>query len=99
MEIVMNIDENVFTRLFDNGIEDYEMSPEDISAIATAIRSGTSLPKGHGDLIDKNELLDNSYEINSMFCLYDEVVNVDDIKSASIIIAADKGSEENEDSD
>lgn len=92
MQIVIDIDENVFTRLFDNGIEDYEMSPEDISAMATAIRSGKTLPKGHGDLIDRNELLDNSYKINSIYCLYDVVVNVDDIKDAPTIIEAE-GSE------
>lgn len=55
MKIVIDIDENVFTRLFDNGIEDYEISPEDISAMATAIRSGTPLPKGHGRLIEADK--------------------------------------------
>lgn len=54
------------------------------------INQGTPLPEGHGDLIDRNYLLDCSYEIDSRYCEYDEVVNVTDIKAASTIIAADK---------
>lgn len=86
MKIVIKIDENVFTRLFDNGTEDYAIVNDDLFAIAKAIRNGTPLPKGHGDLIDRNELLDESYQIDSMYCEYDEVVNVDDIKDAPTII-------------
>ena len=55
-------------------------------AIADAIRNGILLPEHHGDLIDRNELLDESYQIDSMYCEYDEVVNVDDIKDAPTII-------------
>ena len=56
MQIVIDIDENIFTRLFDNGVEDYEISNDDLSAIAKSIRKGILLPKGHSDLIDRNEL-------------------------------------------
>ena len=52
MQIVIDIDENVFTRLFDNGIEDYEIVNDDLFAVAKSIRKGTPLPKGHGRLID-----------------------------------------------
>ena len=52
MQIVIDIDENVFTRLFDNGIEDYSIVNDDLFAIAKTIRKGTPLPKGHGRLID-----------------------------------------------
>lgn len=54
MQILIDIDENVFTRLFDNGIEDYEMANDDLSAMA--IRRGAPLPKGHGRLIDADKL-------------------------------------------
>lgn len=57
MQIVINIDENVFTRLFDNGTEDYEIVNDDLFVIAKSIRKGTPLPKGHGKLIDVSELL------------------------------------------
>lgn len=60
-----------------------------------AIRNGTPLPKNHGDLIDRNELLDCSYEIDSMFCLYDLVVSVDDVKDAPTIIEEVKADEQN----
>lgn len=58
MEIVIDIDENVFTRLFDNGTEDYEIVNDDLFAIAKSIRKGTPLPKKHGRLIDGDKVLD-----------------------------------------
>ena len=56
-----------------------------------AILNGTPLPKGHGDLIDRNDLLKWSYKIDSKYYMYDEVVDVDDIKNAPAIIEADGG--------
>ncbi len=56
MQIVIDIDENVFTRLFDNGTEDYAIVNDDLFEIAKSIRKGTPLPKGHGRLIDADEL-------------------------------------------
>ena len=61
MEIVIDIDENVFTRLFDNGTEDYEIVNDDLFAIAKSIRNGTPLPKGHGRIIDESK-------INTIYC-------------------------------
>lgn len=55
-------------------------------SVLDAIKNCTPLPEHHGDLIDRNELLDESYQIDSMYCEYDEVVNVDDIKDAPTII-------------
>lgn len=82
MKIVIDIPEKVYNALthteFDANLVVDEMRK--------AIKNGKPLPKGHGDLIDRNELLDNSYEINSIYCLYDVVVNVDDIKDAPTII-------------
>ena len=45
MQIVIEIDENVFTRLFDNGTEDYEIVNDDLFAIAKSIRKGVSISK------------------------------------------------------
>ena len=59
MQIVIDIDEDVFTRLFDNGTEDDEIMNDDLFAIANSIRSGTPLPEHHGDLIDRNEFIKN----------------------------------------
>lgn len=57
MEIVIDIDENVYTRLFDNGIQDNEIAIDDICEMARALRRGKSLPKGHGRLIDADALI------------------------------------------
>jgi len=53
MQIVIDIDENVFTRLFDNGTDFYDT--DDILAMAKSIRKGTILPKGHEKLIILSE--------------------------------------------
>lgn len=63
MKIVIDIDENVFTRLFDNGIEDYAIINDDLFAIAKSIRNCTPLPKGYGDLVDRNAINERFYGI------------------------------------
>lgn len=105
MEIVIKIDENVFTRLFDNGTEDYEIANDDLFAIAKAIRKGTPLPEHHG-LIDRLELSDHiknrliQTAMNNMETIlpYSEVCTdiVDNridtwIDEVKTIIEADKG--------
>ena len=67
MQIVIDIDENVFTRLFDNGIEDYAIVNDDLFAIAKSIRNGIPLPKGHGDLIDRDALINSNVMIRNVF--------------------------------
>ena len=57
MKIVIDINEDVFTRLFDNGTEDYAIVNDDLFAITKAIRNGTPLPRGHGNLIDYDDLI------------------------------------------
>jgi hypothetical protein len=41
MRVVVDIDDNLYTRLFDNGVEDYELTKNDLSIMAKAIRKGT----------------------------------------------------------
>lgn len=43
MKLVIDIDENVFTRLFDNSGEDYGIRNDDIFDMARSIRNGTPL--------------------------------------------------------
>ena len=52
MQIVANIDDNLYTRLFDNG----DIDAVDMQKGCAAIRKGTPLPKGHGRLIDADAL-------------------------------------------
>ena len=43
MQIVIDIDDNLYTRLFDNGVDNYD----DAVDMAKAIRKGTPLPKNY----------------------------------------------------
>lgn len=52
MQIVIDIDDNLYTRLFDNGDE----YVADMRRACVAIRKGAVLPKGHGRLIDADAL-------------------------------------------
>lgn len=52
MRLVVEIDDNLYTRLFDNGDE----YVADMRRACVAIRKGKPLPKGHGDLKDCNNL-------------------------------------------
>ena len=62
MKIVIDIPEDVYTRLFDNGIQDNEIAVDDVCEMARALRLGIPLPKGHGRLIDADKLeLDDGY--------------------------------------
>ena len=43
MKIVIDIPEDVYTRLFDNGIQDNEIAVDDVCEMARALRLGTPL--------------------------------------------------------
>lgn len=94
MQIVIDIDENVFTRLFGNGIEDYAIVNDDLFVIAKSIRKGTPLPKGHGDLIDRDDLLADSYPIDDWSGNEVNIVDVMSVKMADAIIEADRSENE-----
>lgn len=87
MEIVINIPEKLYYK-----IKSFNVTVSDNIPMASVINDGIPLPKGHGDLIDRNKLLDWSYAIISSNFTYklNEVVDVDDIKDAPTIIKADK---------
>ena len=67
MKIVIDIDENVFTRLFDNGIQDNEIAVDDVCEMARALRLGKPLPEHHGRIIDESK-------INKVFYNTEEVI-------------------------
>lgn len=64
----------------------YDIPNEIKSKIVDAIENGTPLPKGHGDLIDRQALIDNG--IGKGFCNW-----YDEIKYANPVIEADKENE------
>ena len=43
MKLIIDIDEDVYTRLFDNGIQDNEIAVDDVCEMARALRLGTPL--------------------------------------------------------
>ncbi len=53
MEIVININENIYHR-FVNGFA----NEDDAYLIEQLFKTGKVLPKGHGELIDKNIVID-----------------------------------------
>lgn len=53
MKIVIDIDDNLYTRLFDNG----ETDAVDMLKACIAIRKGDVLPKGHDALLDAGQLM------------------------------------------
>ena len=55
MKLVIDISEDVYTRLFDNGIQDNEIAVDDICEMARAIRKGTSLDKVLDKIMDEIE--------------------------------------------
>ena len=85
MQIVANIDDNLYTRLFDNG----DIDAVDMQKACVAIRKGTPLPKGHGRLIDVSDIEWAKHREERNYIDY-EVIDWDDIANAPTIIEADK---------
>lgn len=73
MQIVIDIDENVYTRLFDNGGDD----ESDIAKVCTAVRGGTPLPEHHGRLIDTDNiaLIDEEFYVPSDYYVAKSAIN------------------------
>jgi hypothetical protein len=97
MKLIIDISEDVYTRLFDNGIQDNEIATDDICEMARSLRQGTPLPKGHGDLIDRNDLLkhyDNTTYHNGIEERKIHFVQIGYVNDAPTIIEADKAESE-----
>ena len=73
MKLIIDIHEDVYTRLFDNG---RPMDFADGIVMDRAIRNGTPLPKGHGQLKDADEL----YSIFKKNC---DAYNIDNLSFIS----------------
>lgn len=92
MKILIDIDDNLYTRLFDNGIDDYDNAAN----MAKAIRKGIVLPKDHGKIIDLGKIdKDRIEQDNPVIYLtvngeYIEAVSLDYLNSLQAIIEADK---------
>lgn len=86
MEIVINIPEKVYSYV-NTQWRDIPKNDSPISIMCNAVIDGTPLPKGHGDLVDRNDLLEYT-DINKS--AYVPIINRYEIITAPTIIKADE---------
>lgn len=102
MQIVIDITEKDYEKIRETSFVEnteimFKQSSEDrkgtmmLFRVIDAIKNGTPLPKGHGRLIDADELKEHKYHDNHR---YENAVAVAYIDWAPTIIEADKESEE-----
>lgn len=92
MKVVIDVREDFFQQLCDE-VENASNAGVQIGVLEYVISNGTPLPKGHGDLVDRDKVIDllNEEEYN----YYTELDKVcDTVYEAPTIIEADKEGEE-----
>lgn len=87
MQVVIDIDDNLYTRLFDNG----KIDAVDMLNACVAIRKGTTLPKGHGRLIILSEDAIKGEQMPLSFSCQNWISEVGLSNATVTIIEADKG--------
>ena len=86
MKIVIDIPNSLYANL--QKIQNGSIASK---RLLDCVRNGTQLPKGHGALIDAEELLKHQYLIDDSATLSArDVVEVYDIEDAPTIVEADK---------
>lgn len=102
MQIVIDIDGDVYTRLFDNGIQDNEIATDDICEMARSLRRGTPLPIEHRGIVDlksvqwafDDAILEEALRTGQVRATHDEIARI--LKTVPTIINADKTESEEE---
>ena len=61
MQIVINIDDNFYKRAMVYKGEQFPDNDDLLSALITAVNNGVPLPKGHGRLVDADEILNHAH--------------------------------------
>ena len=89
MQVVINIDEEVYKRVLPYKDVPVISNPaDDISELIHAIVNSTPLPKGHGRLVDADEIDNNIYDLTrSMDLNYGQISEV--VDTAPTIIEKD----------
>ena len=91
MQVVINIPTELYERLMESNADDFDGFIE--GELVDFIQNGTPLPKVHGDLIDKNELI-KMYEKDCGRRIYADNFIFDLENNTTTIIEADKEKEE-----
>ena len=97
IELVIKIPEDIRVAIGQMGL--LRIPNEMIRVVDKAIQHGTPLPKGHGDLIDRNDLLkhyDNTTYHNGIEERKIHFVQIGYVNDAPTIIEADKAKSEGE---
>lgn len=84
MQIVINIPEKLYSAIKEDTYSVHH------GVIYDAVREGTPIPKGHGGLIDADELALQIAELSGDILNPCYGVTYSDIKNAHVIIKADK---------
>ena len=88
MQIIIDITDDIYTELTKTG--ENEINLGILLALREAVRQGTTLPKGHGRLIDADAYIDKHEE-----CGWLDDITVDEFNAITpTIIEADKEQEE-----
>lgn len=99
MRVVIDISEDDFGCIYDR-YADGEM-PDERSLTETtmyAIANGTALPKGHGELIDRQKLLSETYTMVEEDSLREyDILFSSDVENAPTVIEADREDEDESD--
>lgn len=85
MEIVIKIPEEAYQLLKNKGVD--WLGAEHI---LNAVANGTPLPKGHGDLIDRKELLKEKRRLEAFDGDVFDIIHEETVINAQTIIEADK---------
>ena len=87
MQIVIDIPENTYNRIAEGGAKRDFVYKSDLMR---AILEGTPIPKGHGRLIDADELALQLSELSGDILNPCYGVTYSDIKNAPVVIKADR---------
>ena len=85
VELVIKIYKNTYDRITSRFADE-----DDIVLFENLLKNGTLLPKGHGDLIDRDDLLADAYHIDDWAGNEVDLVDVKTVEMAGAIIEADK---------
>ena len=96
MQIVIDIPDDDYNVILEN-VNFYIEKHWGLPAVWDAIVKGTPLPKGHGDLIDRDYFIDKYVGCGSVYCednscneCNSRIVSKFDVDNAPVVIPADK---------